>query len=57
MTELKPICCFEPCTPIDDVLKTTKWLYLIHLTSNQDNKATLYSLTFKVEGNKVTLFS
>ena len=38
-------------------MSVTKWLYLSHLTSNQENKATLYSLTFKVEGNKVTLFS
>ena len=29
MTELQPICCFDPCTPIDSVIKTTKWLYQI----------------------------
>ena len=57
MTELLPICCFDPCTPIDGLLKTTKWLYLSILTSNQENKATLFSLTFKVEENKVPLFS
>ena len=27
-----------------------------HLTSNQENKATLFPLTFKVEENKVALF-
>ena len=37
--------------------KITKWLYLSHLTFNRENKAILFSLTFKVEGNKVFLFS
>ena len=36
--------------------KTTTWLYLIYLTSNQENKGTLFSSTLKVEGNKVLLF-
>ena len=38
-------------------VKTTKEPYLSHLTSNQENKGTLLSLTLKVEGNKVPLFS
>ena len=57
MSELYPFCCFHPCTPIDGLRKTTKWLYLSHLTSIQENKGTLFFLTFKVEGNKVPLFS
>ena len=38
-------------------VKTTKWLYLSHLTSYQENKGTLFSSTFNVEENKVPLFS
>ena len=37
--------------------KMTKWLYLSHLTSYQENKGTLYSSTYKIEANKVVLFS
>ena len=38
-------------------VKLTKWLYLSHLTSYQENNDTLFSSTFKVEENKVSLFS
>ena len=38
-------------------VKLTKWQYLRHLTSYLENKATLFSSTFKVEENKVFLFS
>ena len=48
---------FGPYTSIEVFLKTTKWLYLSHLTSYQENKDTLFSSTFKVEENKVFLFS
>ena len=34
-----------------------KWLYLNHLTSNQEGKDTSFPLSFKVEGNNVPLFS
>ena len=48
---------FWPLHPIDGLLKTTKWLYLSHLTSNQENKGTLFPSTLKVKGNKIPLFS
>ena len=57
MAELQPFCCIYPYTPIDGLLKTTKWLYLSHLTFNHGNKGTLFSQTLKVEGKKVPLFS
>ena len=38
-------------------VKTTKWLYHTSLTSNQENKDKLLSLTFKIEENKVPLIS
>ena len=37
-------------------LKITKRLYLTQIKSNEKNKGTLFSSTFKVEGNKVHLF-
>ena len=39
------------------VVWTTRWLYLGHFTSYQENKGTLFSSTLKVEENKVSLFS
>ena len=38
-------------------MSVIKWLYLSHLIFNQENKATLMSLTFEVEGYKVPLLS
>ena len=38
-------------------VKTKKWLYLIYLTSNQENNGTLFSLTLKVEESKMSSFS
>ena len=43
-------------TPINSqavTSKTSKWLYLSHLTSYQDNKTTSFSSTLIVEENKV----
>ena len=50
---------FVDSTPINSLAetsKTSKWLYLSHLTY-QDNKTTSFSTTLKVEENKVSLFS
>ena len=52
---LHHLCCFDLNCPIGIILKTTKWPYLSHLTSNQENNYTLFSSTFKVEENKVSL--
>ena len=38
-------------------VKMTKEVYLSHLTSNQENKGTLFPSTLKVKENKVPLFS
>ena len=38
-------------------VKTTKEPYLSHLTSNQENKGTLFPSTLKVKENKMALFS
>ena len=38
-------------------VKTTKELYLSHLTFNQENKGTLFPSTLKVKENKMALFS
>ena len=43
--------------PIMGIVVKTKLLYLTHLTSKQENKGNLFPSTFKVEGNKVLLFS
>ena len=45
------------CTNRVIEVKLTKWQYLSHLTSYQENKDTLFSSTLKVEENKVPLFS
>ena len=50
---------FVDLTPINPqavASKTSKWLYLSHLTSYQNNKTTSFSSTLKVEENKVSLF-
>ena len=35
---------------------STKWIFLSHLTTYQENKDTLYSSTSKVDENKVSYF-
>ena len=57
MGQILPFCCFWKTLYKSGGIKITKWLYISYLTSGQENNGTLFSLTFKVEGNKVPLFS